>query len=443
MEVISNEDLISRKYWDIDINQGPINVDENKAISTLQSLLINSVRERMRSYSPIGVEISGGLDSSAILAIASKLNNDFQVEINTFTHILDNELKDEFFPFDDELTRCKIILNHVGILNHYTISATNESIIKSLESGLRKLHGPVTELFSIYSDKLYERVCQEQTSILLSGFGGNEGVTYHAKDYIRELFYQKDWNSIKRLLNNNLRPRFLLQLRTYLRLFVIVRLPFIEKFYWLLFRRNHFLLTRFRASPIKNPLRNKYNIKSKYYSEIFPTFNSSIGHNQYRRINSNHITSRIENSANIAQSYRIIYRYPFLDVKLLEYYFSLPSNFKYQNNSSRYIFRKAIESFLPNDIVWNQNRVGATIPSIYYRLDSELEICRNIIKTSQKENRYHYIDYSKLTKMVDQLKDLAKGKKTNFGPKVFINSIAILILQKWQREGKIDIGIKC
>ena len=164
---------------------------------------------------------------------------------------------------------------------------------------------------------------------------------------------------------------------------------------------------------------------------------------QCTRLFSNHITSRIENSANIAQSYRIIYRYPFLDVKLLEYYFSLPSNFKYQNNSSRYIFRKAIESFLPNDIVWNQNRVGATIPSIYYRLDSELEICRNIIKTSQKENRYHYIDYSKLTKMVDQLKDLAKGKKTNFGPKVFINSIAILILQKWQREGKIDIGIKC
>jgi hypothetical protein len=59
------------------------------------------------------------------------------------------------------------------------------------------------------------------------------------------------------------------------------------------------------------------------------------------------------------------------------------------------------------------------------------------------QNKFHYVDYAKLNWMVNQLNEKKDGKQIAFGIRAFFCAISVLILQKWQREGKIDIGIKC
>ena len=66
-----------------------------------------------------------------------------------------------------------------------------------------------------------------------------------------------------------------------------------------------------------------------------------------------------------------------------------------------------------------------------------------IIEDGRVKNKYHYVDYNNLYWMINQMKFDHKRKKMLFTPKMFITPLSILILQKWQREGKIDIGIKC
>jgi hypothetical protein len=45
--------------------------------------------------------------------------------------------------------------------------------------------------------------------------------------------------------------------------------------------------------------------------------------------------------------------------------------------------------------------------------------------------------------MLDAFKGVGELKQKDYGLRAFQSPISVLILQKWQREGRIDIGIKC
>ena len=102
-----------------------------------------------------------------------------------------------------------------------------------------------------------------------------------------------------------------------------------------------------------------------------------------------------------------------------------------------------LEDYLPQEISWRCNKVGQTIPNLYYRIQKDIKSFRELIYECRDKLDYHYFDYNKLEKMSFQIEKRGKEKRICFGPRIFTFSMQILILQKWQREGKIDIGIKC
>jgi asparagine synthase (glutamine-hydrolysing) len=164
---------------------------------------------------------------------------------------------------------------------------------------------------------------------------------------------------------------------------------------------------------------------------------------QAKELHRNGIVDRIENSYCIGKSYGIEYRYPLLDVKLIEYYYNLPTILKYKNGIGRYLLRKAIEDLVPDELCWRTQSISNTIPNHQYRIEKDMKIFRALILECREILGYHYFDYDKLFEMAELVEKRGRGKRICFGPRLFIYAIQILILQKWQREGKIDIGIKC
>ena len=81
----------------------------------------------------------------------------------------------------------------------------------------------------------------------------------------------------------------------------------------------------------------------------------------------------MENSYLIAKQHGIEYRYPFLDVKLVEFYYSLPSVHKYKYRMGRYIFRQAMEGILTDKIRMRQDKSSATMPNILIRINKDKE----------------------------------------------------------------------
>ncbi len=101
-----------------------------------------------------------------------------------------------------------------------------------------------------------------------------------------------------------------------------------------------------------------------------------------------------------------------------------------------------MEGIVSDKIRLRQNKSGATIPNIFNRINKDKEAFIEVITEGRKNNKFHYVDYDILLEMIDFLEGDMKGKQ-KFRPRAFLSAISVLVLQKWQREGSIDIGIKC
>lgn len=201
--------------------------------------------------------------------------------------------------------------------------------------------------------------------------------------------------------------------------------------------------TPYAAVTVSLNLRKKYKTKVTYYKARKPRLFKSVKERQYYILMHNHIPDRLEESYLSTQSYRIAYRFPFFDAKLIEYYYSLPTKFKNNHGYGRWIFRKAMEDLVPRDICWQRRKEGPVIPYGLYLIQQDEIKFRKLINESRSQNNYHYIDYEKLNRILNQIMNRNKRAKFFGNLMIFRNSISVLILQKWQREGKIDIGIKC
>lgn len=184
-------------------------------------------------------------------------------------------------------------------------------------------------------------------------------------------------------------------------------------------------------------------MKRRFYSTNSLPGKPDVGAIQYFRTMYPNTPERIEETSLLAQQHGIEYRYPFLDVKLLEFFYSLPSEYKYKDGMGRYLFRMALEEILPEKIRMRFDKGGNTIPNVLARALEDEEIFRKIIEEGRLMNHYHYVDYNKLHEMLDSFKKMGDLKQRDYGLREFQSAMSVLILQNWQREGKIDIGIKC
>ena len=69
---LAHKELVIEKYWDLDLDNIQKNISDEDAIEHFNQLFTDSVKRRLRSDVPIGTSLSGGLDSSSIVATANQ-----------------------------------------------------------------------------------------------------------------------------------------------------------------------------------------------------------------------------------------------------------------------------------------------------------------------------------------------------------------------------------
>ena len=162
------------RYWDLLDRSEEVKISEEKAIKEFRKLFEKSINERVRSNVPIGAELSGGLDSSGIVSMASSLLRERNLSINTYrrrqiykeTHFFSSKLYHRyglnyyksFFPTKLHKFICKFIYNRkVSSFEASTSYFDNEltpkrvfSIIPHVKIILL-LRNPIDRAFSHYN----------------------------------------------------------------------------------------------------------------------------------------------------------------------------------------------------------------------------------------------------------------------------------------------------
>ncbi len=155
--------LSLRCYWSP--RQVSVPDDAKIAAERLRELLFDSVRLRLRSDVPVGTSLSGGVDSSAIVAIASCLAGGHVR--HAFTATFPGFARDEW-PYAEEVARAADVEKHHAVLPRV------EELLEDLETFVRDQEEPFAST-SIYAQWRVMRAAREAgVIVLLDGQGADE-----------------------------------------------------------------------------------------------------------------------------------------------------------------------------------------------------------------------------------------------------------------------------
>jgi asparagine synthase (glutamine-hydrolysing) len=358
---VDAQGLRVRRYWDLrDHYDRPTNSSEPEAIERVLELLKDSVRLRLRSDVPVGAFLSGGLDSSAIVAFASQFNK----QIDTYSVGFDG---DGF----DELGYARVV-SKAFQTRHHEKAVKVDDAIKSLPKLVWHLDEPNADS-AIVPTFLISEAAGRDLRVILSGLGGDElfgGYRRYFDGYAIEHLYRRLPISIQKHMVVPLVRSFKPGLAS-----VIERNQFSDAFRYLT------RVTVFSDSDRQNLMGPAFSESVSLDREFncYPNadhINRSMFVDMLTYLPDDilHITDRMSMAVSLEA------RTPFLDYRLVEFCAGLPGSFKVGQIRREWkrILKKAFASILPREILvrpkwgfgapvnaWMHDGLGHVVTSLY------------------------------------------------------------------------------
>lgn len=184
---LGSQELIKKRYWSTENlanqNNNPLftGTAEN-AVNELETLLMDAVRLQMHADVPIGAFLSGGVDSSAIVALMQAQSDK---KVNTFSIGFDQK---EY----NEAEHAKKVANHIGTNHHEAYMSGKDAL--DIVPLLSKIYAEPFSESSQIPTFLVSKMAKEKVTVSLSGDAGDELFC----GYSRYQLANKSWNSISK-----------------------------------------------------------------------------------------------------------------------------------------------------------------------------------------------------------------------------------------------------
>ena len=204
--MLKNNKLSLKKYWKLEDSylNYPKKLDFNKSSEKLEVLLKNSLNKHLISDREIGLFLSGGTDSNALLNLITQ--NFSKKKLNTFTY----GFKDAS-NFDESKKVKKLVIKSKNIENFSSFLTPNE-VMKNFEKITQILESPFTSIRIFAMKKLYQLAKKKGCRVILEGDGGDEifgGYDYNVFSFLKDKYYNqknyesKIFNNLKRFVDSS------------------------------------------------------------------------------------------------------------------------------------------------------------------------------------------------------------------------------------------------
>lgn len=423
---IKSKDIQEIKYWDVEefYTQKKSEDNEETVLEELENILKESFNLRMIADVPVGVFLSGGVDSSLV---ASMIQKNSKNPIKTFT-IGFNE-KDY-----DEAIYAKEIAKYIGS-EHTELYCDTNDMLKLIEK-LPFLYDEPFGDSSALPTILVSKLAKEKVSVVLSGDGGDEAFIgyskYFALNKISNLDNQPFRKSILKILTN------------------IISANNIQTI-------NNLLPNRFKQKNIKDKYQKFKNaIQSNGIEEMFINASSYVDNDTLKKvfkdidINFEKTAFNLKDNNNISaldkmqlidyktfmvddvltkvdrasMSVSIEAREPLLDHKIIEFSSRLPNSLKYKNGVGKYLLKEVLYKYVPKELI-ERPKSGFQIPlESWLRTDLKPLLKKYLSKERLEESNIYNIN-----EVENILENLYSGKTANVSLIWFI-----LMFEMWKEE---------
>lgn len=385
----------------------------DEARGLLRTKTMDAVRRQLVSDVPVGVYLSGGIDSSTVLFAALQ----YQKNINTFSVGFDLSAGEEREKFNHDFELAKRTAAFFGSM-HHPLMVSGDEVARSFEAMAIQNDNPVSNPTAIAMLHLARRAKQDVT-VVLTGNGGDEVFGGYERYRLALLAsYYRRLPSFIRVVGE-LHPRIRKSsIKTDVDLFAS-----------LMFQKDA-QLSRVIAPPLWNA--------GSCTSEFFSTqYLSRFSGDSVSRLMETDRASWLPDQAlaladKMSMRAGIEERVPLLDDELVDFAISLPRRYKVTAFTTKKILRDAFRSDLP-DFLFRQPKRGWFAPGAkWLRHPAVEQVAREVLSPSYYAGTKAAFKWDALSAMLD-----GHINKTEYNVSVLW---ALMTFQVWARHYRIAIG---
>ncbi|HEX4139698.1 MAG TPA: asparagine synthase (glutamine-hydrolyzing), partial [Candidatus Methylacidiphilales bacterium] len=339
-------------YWDLAYEQCE-DLGEAAYCQQIRDLLEDSVRLQLRSDVPLGVFLSGGVDSSAVVATMRRLGAE---KIKTFSVGWD------YGPEYDEGRYARQVAAQFRT-DHYEHRVTPQEFLDLLPDYVWHMDEPVQEAASIPLLALAKKARQEVT-VILSGEGADE--VFGGYPVYRYMNWLERYRALPRYARrpvNALLSRCGPKWSKHARLSELS----LERRYFSVVVND---LAKIRA--LYTPRLASQTQGNSIEQLVAPYYDRTVGQDAQRRMQYLDVKSWLVDDLLIkadrmSMAASLELRVPFLDHRFLELAGRIPSKYRLKHGQTKYLLKKAVEPDLPRKIIYRRKQGFPTPVGILFR----------------------------------------------------------------------------
>ncbi len=403
-----------RAYWTIGDSAPEEDLKSDEAyVEAFREIFTEAVRCRLRAGSTAGSMLSGGLDSSSITCVASRLRRQKGAKLPVFSIVFDEAAA------CDERKYMRLVLDREpGEWHSMPGDGADHRPLSFLTPPPAWMDEPSFAPNAAQSANFYRFIRDRGVSVILDGHGGDEVVS-QGWGMLRELAVQHRWLALAR----ELRPlsaaygeRFWESMYAYVR----YGIGSVNTSPLRLLRRVGGPAFRALAKPAKKQegaayarfvapdLAERVQLAERYRSwkalQVGPAYGETeqMAHLRLLRCPLQPYALEILDAA--ASAWSLEARYPFWDKRMVDFCLHVPARLRLRRGWGRWILRQAMENTVPENVRWRRDKTDFSpnlLQGIRNEIDAALDLLQNRTFLTQ--------EYINVATTQDRLRQLKSG----------------------------------
>ncbi len=401
--------IVIQKYWDIEDSSEIKSKEE--AINKIRSLFADSVKRQLVSDRPVGIFLSGGIDSTSVLGMASKFASG---RIKTYSVGFD--IDQEKYNIDMNLARQTG--QYYGT-DHHELLVSDIDIRDNLERVVWHMEEPIPNHIQVPTF-LLAQLAKKDVAVVLGGDGGDEIFGGYPRYYHSKLIDK--YQLLPCFLRKSVLPRFLEFVFKKENLKEKLNTPSGVARYLLFMSQKQKILSQVLNQEVAEDLTKDF-LQERYPENKFEDKGKEF---MYLDLKTWLPDESLIRSDKMTMAFGLEERVPILDHRLVEFAFRIPTKYKVcGKKKNKWIFQEAMKEYLPSHIL-NKEKRGWFSPAAKWLRTGLKDFAYDVLSPNYCPETQQYFNFRQIRKILD---DHISMKKYN------LDIIwSLLVFQIWHRQ---------